>query len=537
MINNKGFSIIGVLVASLIGLIITGGMVRLFANMSSQMKKIDQKSQRVFLRDLIGDVIGSSCEEAFRPFSNSLFQGNNIAEFPQINTSGGAVAVDLTDKDKLRQDYGMDGHVYFKLECAESGSPPNCDCSQTGTPYPCVKKWSLSLISQSFVNNLPQYNRNMKFPIIVTYDDLDSNGSVVSSEFSCRFNPIAGGGGGGGSLDQADIDDIINKAVDKAKEETIKEIKDKHFHITSIGENAGTPDKSKNNVHIGNNAGKENTGGIGNTLIGTNAGKKNTSSGNTFIGYNTGEQFTGYGSNNTFIGNKAGKKLLGSTNIAIGNDAGGDAYNTGHDNIVIGNNARTTGGMGSFSDNIIIGHDAFATGNKQLAIGYSSGIWIKGSIGGSSLKVGGAETVNASSRTLKKKIKPYKDFKKALEDILQTPLFTYHYKEKARHPKKKRMGIIAEELPDHLQLKSKKYPTQPDWPSIYGTFWGAIKALYEMIQSTDKKLEQEIKRIEKEIKEKSDLKIKTLSQEIKELKAKLNETQKELKELKKKDLQ
>ena len=81
-----------------------------------------------------------------------------------------------------------------------------------------------------------------------------------------------------------------------------------------------------------------------------------------------------------------------------------------------------------------------------------------------------------SSRTLKKNIKAFKHFDKALEDILKTPLFSYQFKD--NQPDKKRMGIISEELPEHLQIKSKSI--QPDWPSIYGTLWAGIKALHKL---------------------------------------------------------
>ena len=95
------------------------------------------------------------------------------------------------------------------------------------------------------------------------------------------------------------------------------------------------------------------------------------------------------------------------------------------------------------------------------------------------LSVNGLTITTSSSRTLKKNIQPYKSFDKALEDILKTPLFTYEYKKD--HPEKSRMGIISEELPKHLRLKDNSNISNPDWSSIYGTFWASIKALHEMI--------------------------------------------------------
>ena len=83
-------------------------------------------------------------------------------------------------------------------------------------------------------------------------------------------------------------------------------------------------------------------------------------------------------------------------------------------------------------------------------------VWIEGDIGTTTFKVNGRQVafVLTSSRTLKKNIRPYRNFDKALEDILKTPLFTYEYKKD--HPEKSRMGIIAEELPRQLRLKDKK---------------------------------------------------------------------------------
>ena len=82
---------------------------------------------------------------------------------------------------------------------------------------------------------------------------------------------------------------------------------------------------------------------------------------------------------------------------------------------------------------------------------------------------------SCSSRVYKKNIKPWTDLEKAIEEIVETPLFTYQYKED--HPNKTRYGVISEELPAHLQILSKDAPSTPDWLSIYGTLWAGIKVL------------------------------------------------------------
>ena len=99
-----------------------------------------------------------------------------------------------------------------------------------------------------------------------------------------------------------------------------------------------------------------------------------------------------------------------------------------------------------------------------------------------------------SSKSLKKNIRPFSSIEKSLEDILKTPLFTYQYKDKKFHPDKKRMGIIAEELPKDLQLPVEDR-IAPDWPSIYGTLWAGIKALHSKIEKEVARLSLLFKRV------------------------------------------
>ncbi|MDE0118729.1 MAG: hypothetical protein OXM55_01815 [Bdellovibrionales bacterium] len=68
------------------------------------------------------------------------------------------------------------------------------------------------------------------------------------------------------------------------------------------------------------------------------------------------------------------------------------------------------------------------------------------------------------------------------------------------------MGFISEELPNYLQIKDKGSPSMPDMPSIYGTFWAAIKfliiqfeAFKENTLSALKNIKDKIKSIIKEI--------------------------------------
>ena len=253
-----------------------------------------------------------------------------------------------------------------------------------------------------------------------------------------------------------------------------------------IGEIAGwTNTTGDQNMFAGLGSGADNTTGSGNTFIGEHSGSKNTTgNNNVFLGQHAGLKNT-TGEANVFVGKGAGhNNRTGEENTYFGNWAG-EFNTTGEHNTCVGFRAcdRNTG-----SRNVIIGYqadtnaqatdDAFIVGN---AIG-SNSKWLTGTIGGSSLKVKGQETVNASSRTLKKSISRFFEFEKSLQDILNTPLFNYSYREEALHPEKQRMGLIAEELPEHLQLPGEDYP-HPDWPSIYGTLWAGIKALHQKLES------------------------------------------------------
>ena len=131
-----------------------------------------------------------------------------------------------------------------------------------------------------------------------------------------------------------------------------------------------------------------------------------------------------------------------------------------------------------------------------------------------------------SSRTLKRNIKPFKDYDKSLKDIADTSLFTWQYKkDKGDHPEKVRMGIISEELPEDLQIrvetdsdancktdkkqkdskakdkkKNKEKVSTPDWPSIYGTLWAGIKAFAKELDDFKKESADKLTNLSNELK-------------------------------------
>ena len=290
------------------------------------------------------------------------------------------------------------------------------------------------------------------------------------------------------------------------------------------------------NVFIGRDAGQKNTIANDNIFIGRDAGKGNTEgTKNVFIG-----KGIGYGTwtngllttpvtgdENVAIGYQAGNKLTtGGDNVFIGKEAGKD-NTSGDDNIFIGKAAGedTKGGIDKAGSrqlnigNLIFGRipisppnpptatppgpdffpDAGTGTNKYLKDGddqedglvINGNLYVKGKAFANCGTNGACQETSislggSSSKVYKKNITPFLDFNKALTDITTTPLFTYEYKED--HPNHQRMGIIAEDLPPHLQIKDPYEPVKPDWVSIYGTLWASIKALFNKVTNLTKSI-------------------------------------------------
>ena len=305
------------------------------------------------------------------------------------------------------------------------------------------------------------------------------------------------------------------------------ESKEDSSRNTFLGYRAGYGlQKGYDNVYVGYQAGYSHDGTNPTTPLGSGEWSKIRN--NTFIGYQAGYHLT-TGKHNTFIGHQAGQhNTEGEYNIYIGQSAGPPLTGTPAD-------ISKTGDWQMNIGHLILGRIP----NPRLSNPLQNspnipgrytppGVVINGDpIVKGSIRYGCApncppanilsETPNAinstmyafnpiSSKVHKKNIKPFKNFEKALDDIINTPLFTYEYKKD--HPKKSRMGIISEELPEHLQIKDTKTkkekdkkPSMPDWPSIYGTFWASIKALFIKFTDFKKTVLAELKTIKEQFTE------------------------------------
>ncbi len=303
-----------------------------------------------------------------------------------------------------------------------------------------------------------------------------------------------------------------------------------------------------NNTFLGYQAGKANNTGTTNLFIGDRAGQSNTTgAGNIFIGSESGGAST-TADHNLFIGGSTGKENTGYDNICLGTSA--CQHGRGNKNVIIGRAAgyilNKTTKTPVADNNIFIGHEASKTnaggisetGSRQLNIGnllfgktpssnpttnffadttagnqYLEGstsglvvngdLYISGGLFGCSsptvcTRILTAPVNNISSRVFKNTITLFKNYQYALSVINNTPLFNYYYNKD--HPKHKRMGIISEDLPKHLQIQDKGKPITPDWVSIYGTLWAGIKALYNRFISFKKEVTQKFASILNDLK-------------------------------------
>ena len=311
-----------------------------------------------------------------------------------------------------------------------------------------------------------------------------------------------------------------------------------------IGYRSGYGNKTgQSNIFLGYESGKSSTGGHGNIFIGKRAGEFNRlGRRNLFIG-----DYVGPLENTTIAGiDRDGRNQLNIGNLILGRmqieDSHVDTEQTlqNSPNIPPDNNPPTPGvvingdlvvrgeikcGSGS---NILPQNCGFDTNGITLSHDHSGLYALDGH--DHNLQYALLSHVhNLSSKVYKKNIKPFKDYDKALKDIVDTPLFTYEYKKD--HPKKSRMGIISEELPEHLQIKGLDSrlrgndqlrgkgrhphktrhprangdpeskgdaPSMPDWPSIYGTFWASIKALFIKFKSFKDQMLSELKTLKEQ---------------------------------------
>lgn len=484
-LGNKGLTIVGTLVASAIGLIVVAGTTHLLIQLTSRISQQEGRAKRPLFYSWLAGVLENqvACANTLEGYNLTTHADYDVGK---IKDAAGTVLIDFyttAGKKRLEDEFGIDN--FDKLQFVY-------DPGTTGKEDPKLILYAKSLLH----GTIPIYNKDFTLNLRgVTADPVTPSKigscSVVSSGLSAILENI--------KLEDSSQITLVGggTTTDIPVAET-----------TAYGYNVGSSSLSggrntflgfetgqatitgSSNTFVGYQSGKANTTGGWNVFAGQKAGTANTTGrANVFIGNRVGES-NDTGENNVFIGQRAGfSNDVGNRNVFVGSKAGEDNITT-TGNTFIGKDAgkdHTTG-----ANNIFIGHGAAATDlsdTDKFIVGNSSNArWIEGDINTDDLRINGRlvcldNGTNCptlpSSRVYKKNIKVFKDFEKSLQDILNTPLFTYQYKK--NHPEKSRMGVISEELPDSLQINVEGAPSHPDWPSIYGTLWAGIKALTQRL--------------------------------------------------------
>ena len=184
--HNYGFAILGVLIVSGIGLIITSGVVKQYAHMQTQIQQAERSIQRTHVMRLIENhmSIPGHCKKTLNQVASDVSDGTNT-ELTQILSTHGDPLIELgLSQEELRSQYGVEGLTLLQLQCEETGGVQPCKkCSACNCPS---VKWSLSLISQSYVNGLPSFNRIVQVPLKLTHTGPDD------SDFECGYTPNGG---------------------------------------------------------------------------------------------------------------------------------------------------------------------------------------------------------------------------------------------------------------------------------------------------------------------------------------------------------
>ena len=306
-----------------------------------------------------------------------------------------------------------------------------------------------------------------------------------------------------------------------------------HFNVSglqniSIGDLSLFNNTGSSNTAIGFSALKNNTSGNGNSSIGFNSllnnttGTRNTAQGfevlysNTTGGNNVASGYKSIYSNTSGTFNVASGYLslyantTGSNNVAVGYQAGrfitdgSTANTTGDYNIFLGTYTKAL--ADNDQNEIVIGYNATGAGSNSAVLGSDSvtktilkgavefkvsgsntfAVATNGSISsstGASLSSGGTWT-DASTRELKQDIKDL-DYRESLNIIKQLNPVKFAYK---KDPKNKKIGFIAEDVPDLVATEDRKGLSALQ----------IVSALTKVVQSQQKEIQQ-LKRMVKRL--------------------------------------
>ena len=482
-LDSKGFSIIGVLVASAVGIIVSLGLAKVMTNINTEVGDLKKEANQIGLVSQLSGLL-KDCQPILSKSidANNLQRGEEIV-FSELKDGNGVTILYVgedpnksSEKERAKRMYGLDGHTAFKLSCQED---TDCDCSSS---QPCSKNWILSLFTMSYKNNLPMYKEVLSEGLRITYNTSDVE------DFTCNF---------GAKLQAVPQDPIClgGRAWD--------------------GNKCACPDGTK--LYYRNCYCTEDTNGKiwnGSACV---CPERSTWDGSKCACPQNSVRNFSYSKNCNCLGGLRWDEERSECNCLW---AGPDAK-------LLRIRGRIYCGI----------NKANPSQPAILAPTCTGGlIW-----NGSACVCPGSRTWNGvtcvlddinSSREYKKNIVLFEGYEEILESILRTPLFTYEYKED--YPEKERLGVIAEDLPESLKLPGELGdPVKPDWVSIQGYLWAGIKALHKELLDLKAFVSVSLELLESSIKKDIKATEESLREELEGLKSEQEILKKRFEELEK----
>ena len=444
-LDSKGFSIIGVLVASAVGIIVSLGLAKVMTNINTEVGDLKKEANQIGLVSQLSGLL-KDCQPILSKSidANNLQRGEEIV-FSELKDGNGVTILYVgedssksSEKERAKKMYGLEGHTAFKLSCQDT----DCDCSSS---QPCSKNWILSLFTMSYKNNLPMYKEVLSEGLRITYNTSDVE------DFTCNF---------GAKLQAVPQDPIClgGRAWN--------------------GSACACPDGTK--LRRRNCYCTEDTNGKiwnGSACV---CPERSTWDGSKCACPQNSIRQSDYSNNCNCLANLRWDEERRECNCLWASPDAKLLRISGR--IYCGINKANTPPAPP---------DPTCTGGRTWYRGAcvcpGGNLWDGSSCqppsgGGDTSVGGGGGNVNLpdlnSSREYKKNIVLFEGYEEILESILRTPLFTYEYKED--YPEKERLGVIAEDLPESLKLPGELGdPVKPDWVSIQGYLWAGIKALHK----------------------------------------------------------
>ena len=365
--GNAGFSLIGILVSSGIGLLVIASINQVFIHLATRISQHEDRYKKILFHSYIVDTLNDP-EACLNTLGDPLTLSGGELIVPAIKDNATPPnTFDLTTaaaKKELKTKYGIGDFQELKFQDYN----------------PTAKTAQLTLVAKRLLHKqIPIYEQDTIFHL--------KEVEVISNKVTgCRVigSSLIGGGDGGTTLsDYYNLDDTGGNGKTLIGFDGPTSITG--ASTTAVGYKAGSSSSTgANNTFLGYEAGTVNTSGSDNVLLGYQSGKKITSGEkNIFIGYLAGENSTS-DDENTFMGYGAGKRNLVDKNTAVGYHAGETSY-LGEENVFLGSrsgthvnvgNGRNTfagyqaGSSGGIydADNVLIGADANTSGDNNIVI-------------------------------------------------------------------------------------------------------------------------------------------------------------------------